>query len=305
MNELLTSIRADLLSRRMLPLVAVVVAALVAAAAYAMTGGGKVAPSAGAIASSTLSPSTGTPMSAAAQSTTAADAEIPAGVQYQTKGSSRDPFEPLPGSSTGSSSSTSTASAAAAGKSAGSTVVLSVKASPSPSSTGGSSGSGSGSPKPSGEKPRALTPEPLVGYSVSALFGLAPANPGETPTLTPYEDMKRFEPLPSAKAPLLVFAGVLAKHGPYAVFALIAPPILRGGGSCYPSATHCQAIELAAGKSEELEYVKQNGETVALELKVVTIVKQSSVTGAAKAKSQHISRAGRRALRRTGLPKLG
>lgn len=309
MNELLTSIRADLSSRRMLPLVALVGVALVAAVAYAVLIGGKTATPSGAVASSPVPPTAGVPVSAAPPSTTTADAETPQGAKYQTQGSSRNPFQPLPGAATASSSGTSTASAAVT-KSGSSTSASNDKPSSSPSSsspsTGGSSGSGSsGGSKPSTEKSHALKPEPLVGYSVSALFGLAPANPGETPTLTPYEDMKRFEPLPSAKEPLLVFLGVLAKHGTHALFAFIAPPILRGEGLCYPSATHCQAVELAAGKSEELEYVKRDGETIALELKVVTISKQSSASGAAKAKRLHVSPAGRRALHRAGLSRLG
>jgi hypothetical protein len=303
MNELLTSIKADLFSRRLLPLVALAVVALAAAVAYAVLGGGKEATGPQSAVASVPAPTTGVPVSAAPQSTTAANAEAPFGAKYQTKGSSRDPFLPLPGSPSKGSSSSSAAKAAAGKSSVASTP--SKSKSSTPSSPGGSSSPGTGSgggSKPSKEKPHALKPEPLTGYSVSVLFGHAAANPGEVPALTPYEEMKRFEPLPSAKETLLVFQGVLAKHGEDALFALIVPPILHGEGSCYPSATHCQAVELAAGKSEELEYVK-SGESVAFELKVVSIVRQGSTSGA-KAKSMRVSRAGRRALRRAGLSRL-
>lgn len=314
MNELLQSIKADLLSRRMLPLLAVAGVALLGALAYAAVGGASSAKPPVTPPSAPASPG-GVPVSIAPASTTAAAAETPAGVQYQTQGSTRDPFV-LPGGSPASSA----ASPSLAGSSPGSGKSSSSSGGngSSPGASGGSAPSASTpshaapspaplqppSPAPGGPRvspPPALKPEELPFYNVSALFGLAPAKPGEPATLTPYEDMKRFEPLPMAKAALVVFVGVISKKGTdRALFALIAPPILRGAGSCYPSDTHCQAIELEAGKSEELEFVKPSGETVDFELKIVKISKRSAPAGAASAKALHVSRAGKRALSAAG-----
>jgi hypothetical protein len=298
MNELLQSIKVDLTSRRLAPLLVLAAVALLGACAYAALGGGGSPKPPAQVAAAPV-PS-GLPVSIAPPSATAAAAETPGGAHYQTHDPARDPFLPLPGSSTGTGASSSAGSASSGGstganRSAGST------------SSGGGSASGPSTPAPapapapshSKAAPKAtLKPVPLATFSVSVLFGMAPATPEQQPTLTPYEDLKRFEPIPSAKVPLLVFLGVL-KTGDKAMFAFTAPPILRGPATCYPSATHCQAIALAAGQSEELEYVKRSGEAVTFELKVVKISRRSTPTGAARALRQ--SKAGRRALLRAGL----
>jgi hypothetical protein len=301
MNELLRSIKADLLSRHMLALLAVAGAALLGALAYVALGSkGSAQP----VAVTPAAPvNSGLPVAVAPPKATAAASETPAGVQYQTQGSTRNPFTPLPGTAV---ASTSASPASAAKSSGASSTNGGGAASKGASTTSSSSSPSSPAPAPVHRSPAPpAKPEVLPFYSVSALFGPAPSKPGEQPALTPYEDMKRFEPLPTAKVPLLVFIGVNPRNGERAVFALVVPPILRGEGSCYPSDTHCQAVELAAGKSEELEYVKSNGETVAFELKVVKIVKRNAVAGAARAKAMRVSRAGRRALRHAGLFALG
>ncbi len=145
----------------------------------------------------------------------------------------------------------------------------------------------------------------LSFYSVSALFGLAPANPGEQAKLTPYEELKLSEALPTARSSRVVFVGVNERDKvKRAVFALVVPPILRGKGSCFPDDIHCEAIELAAGQSEELEYVKPGGETIAFELKVVKISRRNAPVGATQEKALQISRQGRRVLNRAGLSGL-
>lgn len=318
MSELLQSIKADLLSRQMLPLLAAGAVALVAALAYVgLAGGGgeskppTIPPSATA--------SSGLPVSIAPPNTTAAAAaETPAGIDYQTQGPTRDPFSSPAGAASTSGGATTSAS----------TTKGSSTSSAGTGKTGVGSGGGGGSAGKAGAPPSSPPASPPTGpgpvpkhiaptpppkpevvpfYSVSALFGPAPANPAEQPTLTPYEDMKRFEPLPTAKATRLVFAGVVSKDGKQrALFALVSAPILRGQASCYPSDTHCQWIELAAGKSEELEFVNSGGEAVAFELKVVKIVKRSAVAArASEAKALQVSKAGQRALFGAGLSLLG
>ena len=63
-----------------------------------------------------------------------------------------------------------------------------------------------------------------------------------------------------------------------AVFALLAPAILRGQGVCLPSPSECQQLALESGRAEELEYIEENGQTLVYELKAVSIVKSSSQT---------------------------
>jgi hypothetical protein len=322
-NELLQSIKADLLSRQMLPLLAAGALALVGALAYvALAGGGGESKPPAPVPAATAS--SGLPISIAPPDTTAAAAaETPAGVRYQTQGPTRDPFSspvgvPTSGGTTAGASTAASTSTSTSNSTSGGT----------PGKGGASSGGGGGSPSKAGTAPAsppkvsppsatgpvpkrsapmpAPKPEIVPFYDVSALFGPAPANPGEPATLTPYEDMKRFEPLPAAKDARIVFAGVVSKDGRQrAVFGLVTPPILRGQASCFPSATHCQWIELGAGKSEELEYVSSNGEAVAFELKVVKIVKRSSPAGTGASRALQASMAGRRALIQAGLSPLG
>lgn len=319
MNELLQSIKADLLSRQMLPLLAAGVVALVGALAYVGLAGGGGESKAPAIPPSATA-SSGLPVSIAPPNTTAAAAaETPAGIDYQTQGPTRDPFSSPAGAASTSGGATTSASTT---KSSSTSSTGSGKGAASSGGGGGSSSKAGASPSPPpktsppvvpGPVPRRTTPTPppkpevVPYYSVSALFGPAPASPAEQPTLTPYEDMKRFEPLPTAKAARLVFGGVVSKDGKQrALFALVSPPILRGQASCYPSDTHCQWIELAAGKSEELEYVESNGEAKAFELKIVKIAKRSATAArASEAKALQVSRVGRQALADVGLSLLG
>ena len=80
-------------------------------------------------------------------------------------------------------------------------------------------------------------------YFVDVLYGLAPTTPGQLSQLTPYADLKRLEPLPSASDPRIVFAGV-SDTGKGAIFTLAGEAILKGEGACMPSATQCEAVDL-------------------------------------------------------------
>ncbi len=97
MSELLASIRADLTDRRLLPVVALVGALLVAAIAYAVLGGSGSTPTpraqtaVGATnAGGGISVSSTTPEQAVAETTD--------GFKEQKAGKARNPFSPLPGS---------------------------------------------------------------------------------------------------------------------------------------------------------------------------------------------------------------
>jgi hypothetical protein len=118
--------------------------------------------------------------------------------------------------------------------------------------------------------------------------------------LTPYENLRRLEPLPSSKQPLLVFRGVTA-GGASATFTLIGEAILHGGATCLPSPSQCQDIELKPRQTEELEYLPPDGQPVTYRLQLVSIA-SSKASGAKAARVFHSqSRAGRELLRRAGL----
>jgi len=303
MTNLLSSLKADLLDRRMLPLLALVGVALLAALGYAVLGGGSssTTPTATTSSPSVSAGAAGIAVSQAPSSSNQAIAETTSGSAQQHGGSSRDPFTPLPGTVSKSASATPASSTA--------TPAAGSKASGSGSSATGSSESGSSS-KGSAETTPTTTPKPSAPakpetvYHIAVLFGVLPA--GTLPAsaqLTPYENLKRQAPLPSSKQPLVVFRGVTA-GGKSATFTLVGEAILRGAAKCLPSASQCQAIELKVGHSEEFEYLPPTGAAVTYELELVSITSSKATASAARRAFRGESKAGRELLRRIGLVAL-
>ncbi len=261
-NELFSSIKADLTDRRLLPMVALVGVCLLAALAYALLGGSSAsAPSGPAVAPPA-------PVSGIAVSTATIDkavAETPDGVSGQRGGTARNPFAPLPGSSvpvSGSSSAGSSGSSSSGGGSSSSSAVAASSETSSSSSgssetSGGGSSSGGSSPA-SGQK----KPKQQQAYRVTVELGKVPAGAiPEATALTAFKNLKLQAPLPSSSQTLVVFRGVTAK-GKSATFTLVGePPILTGVGACLPSAAQCQALDLKPGEYEQLSYLQPNGET--------------------------------------------
>jgi hypothetical protein len=267
MNDFLSSVKSDLLDRRMLPILVLVGIALAAALAYALLAGGGSSASTQAL-SSAVAP---VPSSIAVTQTQACTgepvAETTSGTAHRSVGSSRNPFAPLPGAKTA--SATTTITVTAGGSSAASE---SSKAGESPSATPESSSgsSGGGTSPPEANKPAAKG-KAKVAYRVAVRFGTAAAGtPAPSAPLTAYDDLERQQPLPDAKQPLIVFRGVIA-GGKSATFTLVGELIPRGSAKCLPSVAQCQAIDLKAGAAEELEYVPLGGTAVTYELEVVKI----------------------------------
>lgn len=279
MTEFLQSIRSDLSSRRLLPFVALLGLALLAAVAYAMTGGAgspSATPAASGPSASAGPAVTAIPVVVAPANPHQAVSETPAGARYQSQGPTRDPFIPLPsppapktaavgGSTTSSGKSTTSSPAGSTPGGTGST-------------SGGSSAGGQKAPAPAPKKQA----KPQFPYMVAVLFGVAPATPGQPATLTPYENLKPGQPLPSKQNTRISFERVTG-NGKGAVFKLVVPPILQGSGICLPSTSECQTIDLEAGHAEQLEYIEASGQAVVYELKVVSIAKKSGDATAASA----------------------
>jgi hypothetical protein len=288
MNDVLNSLKSDLLSRRLLPLVALVVLALAAAVAYAVLGGGSsgqtpvaAVPPAATTAAATVTPAPANP--------TEAVSETPAGSRYQRQGGAHDPFVQLPApvkkvvrttTSVKSTTGGATPSSPASG-----TTTTPTKTTPKPT------------PKPA--KPK----QPTVEYDVAVLFGPAPTTPGQTPTLTPYEKLKHLAPLPSASNPLVLFSGVSAS-GKGATFVLAREAILKGEATCLPSTSQCEVIDLAKGQTEELSYLQENGQTVTYQLQLVSISKREVSPSASARTKLGESRFGRALLLRYAPPVL-
>ncbi len=298
MSELLNSIKADLLDRRLLPLVGLVGVALVAALAYAVLGGGS-SPSASAPPASASNTPAPTGLQVSATTADRSVAETTDGAKEQRSGKSRNPFAALPGTKKETTSSSSTTTSKS-----GSSPTTSTE------SSGKSGGSGATAPTEPGktEEPAKTGKPKKPGYHVAVLFGIFPlgATP-ETVSLTPYENLKLQAPLPSAKNPLIVFRGVTA-GGKSATFTLLGEAILHGLGACLPNAVQCQAIDVKPGQTEQLEYLNPNGETTVYELRVVSITEakaKASKASKGNATTAQLgwaeSRAGRELLRHSGL----
>jgi hypothetical protein len=293
MTDLLKSVKADLLDRRLLPFVALVGVALAAALGYAVLGGGSTATTPPAANSSPPASTgvSGIAVSQAPSSASQAIAETTSGSAKQRGGSSRDPFTPLPGAGAKSASTTAVGSTTAS-KAAGSTTSPSTSTTPPKSAT---ETTPAATPKPSAPA------KPETVYHVAVQFGVIPAGlTAASAQLVPYVNLKRQAPLPSAKLPLVVFRGVTA-GGKSATFTLVGEAILRGVAKCLPSASQCQAIELKTGQSEEFEYLPPTGTAVTYELQLVDITATKATASAARSAFQGESKAGRQLLRRIGL----
>jgi hypothetical protein len=286
MSEFLSSVKADLLDRRLVPLVALVVLALIGAVAYAVLGGGSspAAPKTAAV--STGSAIAGSPSGLAVSqvSPEKAVAETTGGVSQQRQGAVHNPFTPLPEPKT----KTATLPQAASSSTAASS-----------SSSSSSQGSGGSSPT---EPSKPSTPaKPKIVYHVAVLFGVLPVGTTAlTAQLTPYENLKLLAPLPSASQPLIVYRGVTL-GGKSATFTLIGEAILHGEAKCLPSETQCEAIDLKPSQSEQLEYITATGEPANYELRVVSIAGTTASAAAVKSVLRGESEAGRELLSHDGL----
>jgi hypothetical protein len=301
MSAFFNSLKADLFDRRLLPILALVAVAFVAAVGYAVLGGGgSSTPTPTASSSPSPSGATKAGSIAVTPATTGAQqpvAETTYGASHQHGGPSRNPFTPLPGAKTASTSSSSSTGSKSAAPS-------SPSSSPSPASSTPSKTSGGTPPAP--KSPVKPAPgKPQVAYQVDVLFGAGPV--GTVPPtiqLTPLNDLTRLQPLTSAggEAPL-IFAGVAA-GGKSAIFTLVREVILHGPAICGPSESQCQTIRLSPGQTEELEYIVPGGQSLLYKLQLVSItaVKASAARAASLFRAE--SKVGRALLRRDGLSPL-
>ena len=252
MNDFLDTLKSDLLDRRLIPAVGLLVVVLIAAIAYAVLGGGSTA---------TTPNAAGTPVT---------------------------PVAKVPGIAV---SEVKTADVTAGAE----------------TTSGSSQQTGGATPAPE-ETKKASTPtkpkDKQTVFHVDVLFGTAtPATPPQSAALTPFDELKLQQPLPSDSQPLVVFRGVLA-GGKSAAFTLVGEAILRGPAKCLPSASQCQAIDLQPGQTEELEYLPPGGAAITYELNVVSISSSKAKLSSAHSAFDGESKTGLELLRRSGLQGL-
>jgi hypothetical protein len=278
-RDFLSGLKEDLFGKRLLPFLIVLGVVLVAAVAYAVLGGGSSA----APTPVTASVPAGASAAVGDVAVTQAPANPSQPVSETTEGTSKqhhgvahNPFTPLPGankapSANATSSTASSSSSPSTTPSAGST--------PSAPSSGGTTPT---TPK----ETTPAKPKVYIHYHVTAQLGVVPVvaegAPAQPAQLKTYPDMALDEPLPGKANPQLVYLGVVLRTGKEALFGLTGAAILHGSGSCQPSATQCQAIDLQVGQSERLEVVEADGSTVTYELKLVSISKTVSTASTAR-----------------------
>jgi len=295
MIEFLGSLKADLLDRRLLPLVLLVVAALVGAVAYVVLAGGSEASTPTATLSTAPAPNPSAGLAISRTTPETAVAEVTSGSATQHHGESHDPFVPLPSSEKPTTGASTTSTTPSTGSTSTSTPSGASESS-SPSSSSPSTPSSESTPS----KPSKPSKHQTV-YHVAVLFGeVQPPGSATSTPLTPYVNLKLLTPLPSATQPLVVFRGVTA-GGKSATFTLVGEAILHGAGTCLPSESQCEAIDLKPGKSEIFEVLTSGDQTVTYELTLVTIT-STKASGASAAKVlRGESKAGRALLSHDGL----
>jgi hypothetical protein len=298
MTEFLNAVKADLLDRRMLPLLVLAGVALAGALGYAVLGGGSSA-STPITATSKPVHVTGITVSQAPPNPNAAVAETTNGAPVQRRGLAHNPFSLLPAQRAAVAAATSSKTSSASTTTTTTTTKTSAK------SEAGSSTPSASSPAPTTPSKPSAPSKPKTVYNVAVLFGVLPAGTApQTAQLTPYTNVKLLTPLPSAKQPLVIFRGVTA-GGKSAAFTLVGEVIIHGNATCLPSTTQCALILLKPGQTEQLEYLPLGGQLVTYELRVASIAQAKASSASLKRAQASESKAGRALLGQAGLRALG
>jgi hypothetical protein len=299
MNELLQSIKADLLSRRLLPALVAVCVGLLAAVAYAASGGGGAStpppappssPSAAAPATSAL------PLSVAPANPHEAVAETPGGAHFQSKAHERDPFTPIAGAAKAAGSGASGSKGKGTG---GSSTSTKTGSSSKGATTGGSA------PAPATKPPAKAAPKPVhVGLTSTQSYEVALSLTSQGGNLDSIESLKRLGGLPSEGQPLLVYVGVL-EGGHDALFVVQPGTVVSGPGGCTPGPTDCEILSLAANQIESLAVSTSGGDSnVALFAVTAIKVDNHRTVAAANRARREAAASGRALLEASTLPAL-
>jgi hypothetical protein len=289
--SLLRPIWQDLRSKRLWPLAAVLLVAIVAVPVVLSSSSG----------SPVVAPPPAAPAPVSNGLPAVNETAVPA--SSAPTGNARDPFAgtagnaaappttttTLPGTPT--SPSGSTAPTPGTGPISGGTV---------PPVTTPSGGQTPGQPTIPLPKPKQAVPALRSDQSYAVSLAITQST-GGLDTLHPLE---RLTPLPSAQQPLLVELGVL-KGGSRVLFAVQPGTVVSGKGTCIPGRIDCEILSLAQGQTEKLGVQTSDGVVPVAMFAVsgITAAKHPSRRAAIKVRSQESS-AGRRVLRHSSLKAL-
>jgi hypothetical protein len=120
-------------------------------------------------------------------------------------------------------------------------------------------------PKATTTAPKADDPKDT--YHVDLEFGVNGAKPKTI------ADVARLSPLPSLTDPFFVFLGVLETkaHEKRAVFLVSSDATPNGEGTCHPTKTDCESVELAVGQTVFFDYVAPDGTATQYQLQLEKI----------------------------------
>ena len=295
----LAPIWQDLKSRKLVPVVAVLLVAIVAvplvlgssSSTPSATSGSAALPSA---------PADGLP--AVSETTTPPSAKI--------TGRARDPFTPTGGGSAAGPAavaarpmSTGTSTATPAGGPSqpsspvvgGGTPTTSGGGSPTGGSPTTSGGNGGNPPLPStipSGHPKHVTPSLKPNQSYSVTLAITNSSGG----INSIDPLQRLSLLPSQREPMLVELGVL-QGGSRVLFAVEPGTVLSGPGTCVPGPIDCEILSVAQGQTEKVSLSTKNGVTPVALFAVtgISVINHSSAAASQKARRAQ-SAAGRRVL---------
>lgn len=307
-NELLESIKADLLSRRLLPMLVALSIALAAAVVYAATGAGSTsvpAPSSTTPTSPGGSPASAVPLSVAPANPHEAVAETPSGARFQRKAPERDPFTPLVSAAAAKAASGGTSTSTKGGRSSSGAGAKTGGSSPGSGATGGSTTGTGTTPAPATKPAAKVAPKPKhVGLTPKQSYRVALSLTSQGGNLDAIESLQRLSGLPSEQQPLLLYLGVL-EGGHDALFVVQPGTVVSGPGGCTPGPTDCEILSLAPNQIESLA-VSAGGGASNVALFAVTAVKvdnHPTVTAADRARREAAAY-GRALLQNSTLPAL-
>ncbi len=134
-------------------------------------------------------------------------------------------------------------------------------------------------PPPTPPKQPPPAPDPLDSYVVTLVLG-------QTGTERDRVTVERLAPLPSAASPFLVYVGVLPDEKT-AVFLLSADVKATGEGTCKPRTSSCETVELRRGDTEYFAVTGEDGKVTWYQLDFGHVIRKqadgSSSAAAARA----------------------
>jgi hypothetical protein len=289
MKKHLHNLVRDLVESR-LWLVAVLLIAALGAVPVLLGGGDEPAAPAGA---TPTAPATSDDAATAQKAEVTLDEGVPA--DRDRGGEVRNPFRAPKGSTTAA----QTAGAPTPPAPTGSTGTTPPAGASSDAGSTGSGSTGSGATGPTGgttpqpqpqpqpqPKPKTGTPaQPKAEdaqdtYHVDLKFGVNGAEPKAI------KDVARLSPLPSLTDPFFVFLGVIETkaHQKRAVFLVSSDATPNGEGSCHPTTTDCESVELAVGQTAFFDYDAPDGTATQYQLEL-TKIRKTEVSSEAKARA--------------------